>query len=54
VTADAGVDVEKEEHSSIVGGIVSCYKYAGNQFGNQILRKLDTILPENSAISLNL
>jgi len=24
VTADAGEDVEKEEHSSIVGGIASC------------------------------
>ena len=26
VTADAGVDVEKEEHSSIVGGIAGLYK----------------------------
>jgi hypothetical protein len=25
VTADAGKDVEKEEHSSIVGGIASLY-----------------------------
>ena len=25
VTADAGVDVEKEEHSSIVGGIAGLY-----------------------------
>jgi hypothetical protein len=24
MTADAGKDVEKEEHSSIVGGIASC------------------------------
>jgi hypothetical protein len=30
VTADAGEDVEKEKHSSIVGGIASCY----NPFGN--------------------
>ena len=33
VTADAGVDVEKEEHSSIVGGIAGLYNYSGNQSG---------------------
>ena len=33
VTADAGKDVKKEEHSSIVGGIASCYNYSENQFG---------------------
>jgi len=33
VTADAGDDVEKEEHSSTVGGIVSWYNHSGNQFG---------------------
>jgi hypothetical protein len=33
VTADAGKDVEKEEHSSIVGGIVSLYNHFGNQPG---------------------
>jgi hypothetical protein len=27
VTADAGVDVEKEEHSSIVGGIAGLYDW---------------------------
>jgi len=27
-TADAGEDVEKEEHSSIVGGIVDCYNHS--------------------------
>jgi hypothetical protein len=27
VTADAGEDVEKEEHSSIVGGIAGLYIY---------------------------
>jgi hypothetical protein len=32
VTADTGEDVEKEEHFSIVGGIVSWYDYSGNQF----------------------
>jgi len=31
VTADAGEDVEKEEHSSIVGGIASWYSHSGNQ-----------------------
>jgi len=33
VTTDAGEDMEKEEHSSIVGGIASCYKHSGNQSG---------------------
>jgi hypothetical protein len=32
VTADAGEDVDKEEHSSIVGGIASWYNHSGNQF----------------------
>jgi hypothetical protein len=33
VTADAGEDVEKEECSSIVGGIASLYNHSGNQSG---------------------
>jgi hypothetical protein len=33
VTADAGKDVEKEEYSSIVGGIASLYNHSGNQSG---------------------
>ena len=33
VTADAGEDVEKEEHSSIAGGTASWYNHSGNQFG---------------------
>jgi hypothetical protein len=33
VTSDAGEDVEKEEHSSIAGGIVSLYNHSGNQSG---------------------
>ena len=33
VTADAGEDVEKEEHSSIAGGIASWSKHSENQFG---------------------
>jgi hypothetical protein len=33
VTADAGKDVEKEEHSPIFGGIASLYNHSGNQSG---------------------
>jgi hypothetical protein len=33
VTADAGKDVVKEEHSSIFGGIASWYNHSGNQSG---------------------
>jgi hypothetical protein len=33
VTADAGEDVEKEEHFSIVGEIASRYNHSGIQFG---------------------
>jgi hypothetical protein len=32
-TADAGEDVEKEEHSSIAGGISSSYNHIGSQSG---------------------
>jgi hypothetical protein len=32
VTADAGKDVEEEEHSSIVGGIASWYSNSKNHF----------------------
>jgi len=34
MTTDAGKDVEKEEHSSIGGGIASWYKHSENQSGN--------------------
>jgi hypothetical protein len=34
VTADAGKDVEKEEHFSIVGGIASLNNHSGNQSGS--------------------
>jgi hypothetical protein len=34
MTADIGEDVEKEEHSSTVGGIASWYNYSGNQSGS--------------------
>jgi hypothetical protein len=30
MTADAGEDVEKEEHSSIVGSTASWYNHSGN------------------------
>jgi hypothetical protein len=33
VTADAGKDVEKEEHSSTAGGIAIWFNHSGNQFG---------------------
>jgi hypothetical protein len=34
VTADAGKDVEKEEYSSVVGGIESWYNHCENQSGS--------------------
>jgi hypothetical protein len=34
VTVDAGKDVEKEGHSSIVGGTESWYNHSGNQSGS--------------------
>jgi hypothetical protein len=34
MTAVAGEDVEKKEHSSIVGGIENWYNHSGNQFGS--------------------
>jgi hypothetical protein len=36
VTADAGEDVEKGEHSSTVGGIASLYNHSGNQSGGSL------------------
>ena len=33
VTVDVGEDVEKQEHSSIAGGIASLYNHSGNQSG---------------------
>jgi hypothetical protein len=43
VAADAREDVEKEEHSSIVGGITSLYNHSG---------KLGIVLPEDPEIHL--
>jgi len=34
VTADAGEDAEKEEHSSITGRIADWYNHSGNQSGD--------------------
>ena len=34
MAADVEEDVEKEEYSSIAGGIASWYNHTGNQFGN--------------------
>jgi hypothetical protein len=34
MTEDAGEDVEKEEHSSIAGGIASFYIHSGSQSGD--------------------
>jgi hypothetical protein len=34
MTAYALEDVEKEEHSSIAGGIASWYNHSGNQFAS--------------------
>ena len=49
--ADAGEDVEKEEHSSIAGGTASWYNHSGNQSGSS-LRKLGIVLPQDLAIPL--
>jgi hypothetical protein len=49
VTVDAGEDVEKEEHSSIVGGIASLYNHSGNQSGGSS-EKLNIVLLEDPAI----
>jgi hypothetical protein len=34
VTVHVGEDVEKEEHSSIAGGIANWYNHSGNQSGD--------------------
>ena len=50
VTVHVGEDVEKEEHSSIVGRIVNWYNNSGNQ--SIFLRKLEINVVEDPAISL--
>ena len=51
MTADAVEDVEKEEHSSIAGGIASLYKPLWKSVW-QFLRKLDIVLLKDPAIPL--
>ena len=50
MTPDAGKDVEKEEHSSIVGGIASLYNHSGNQSGGS--QKIEHSTTEDQAIPL--
>jgi hypothetical protein len=40
VTTHVGEDVEKEEHSSIAGGIANCYNHSGKKIW-RFLRKLE-------------
>jgi len=49
VTTDAGEDVEKEEHSSIVGRVADWYNHSGNQSGGS---SENWTLPEDPAITL--
>jgi hypothetical protein len=51
VTADTGEDVEKEEHSSIAGGIVSWYNHSENQFSGSS-EKWTLVPPKDPAIPL--
>jgi hypothetical protein len=51
VTADAGEDVEKEKHSSIVSGIASWDNHSGNQFGG-FSENRKIVLVEDLAIPL--
>ena len=48
MTADAGKDVAKEEHSSIAGGIASCY----SESSLEVPQKLGKVLFEDSTITL--
>ena len=50
MTADAGEDVEKEEHSSIAGGLQAVQPPWKSVW--PFLRKLDIILPEDPLIPL--
>jgi hypothetical protein len=51
VTGDAGEDEDKEEHSSIAGGILSLYNYS-EKSGWQFLSELDIVLQKDPAIPL--
>jgi hypothetical protein len=48
VTTHVAQDVEKEEHSSIAGGIANWYKHSKSIW--RYLRKLEIDLPEDQAI----
>jgi hypothetical protein len=48
VRADAGKDVEKEEYSSIVGGIASCYNTL--EISLAVHQKIGIVLLEDPAI----
>jgi hypothetical protein len=50
VAADGEEDMEKEESSSIAGGIANWYNHSGNRW--QFLKKLNIVLPEDPAIQL--
>jgi hypothetical protein len=50
VTADAGKDVKKEDHFSIVVGIESWYNHSGNQSGSS--SENWTVLPEDPTMPL--
>ena len=51
MTVDAGEDMEKEEHSSIAGGIASWYNHSGDQFPGSS-RSLNVVLLEDPPIPL--
>jgi hypothetical protein len=51
MTADAGKDVEKGKHSSIVGGIARWSNHSGNHSGGS-LENLEIVLLEDPAIPL--
>ena len=51
LTTDAGEDVEKEEHSSAVGGVCKLVQPLWKPV-LQFLRKLDIVLPEDPVIPL--
>jgi hypothetical protein len=52
MTSDAGEDVEKEEHSSIVGGIASRYSQPLWKLVWWFLRKLHIVLLRTSNTTL--
>jgi len=45
VTTHVGEDVEKEEHSSIFGGIANWYIHSGNESGGLNRYKKTEIIP---------